>query len=62
MLILTRRETERIELQGAWGVKLGEIVVERVRGNSVKLGFEFHESIRIVRSELKPMDATQGKP
>ena len=62
MLILTRNEGERVELLGVSGIRLGTIVVERVRRNAVKLGFEFEDYIRIVRSELKPLDETQGEP
>ena len=49
MLVLSRREAERI--------KLGEgivITVVRVSGNKVRLGIEAPEDMLILREELEP--------
>jgi carbon storage regulator len=51
MLVLSRKVEERIQI--------GEnilLVVRRIAGNRVVLGIEAPSDVRIVRSELTPMD------
>jgi carbon storage regulator len=52
MLVLSRREHERIKLGDAIGV-----TVIQVAGDRVRLGIEAPSEIRILRYELEPEDA-----
>jgi len=52
MLVLSRREHERIKLGDAIVV-----TVVQVRGDRVRLGIEAPAEIRILRDELEPEDA-----
>ena len=57
MLILSRRERERI--------RLGDsivLTVIRVQGEKVRLGIEAPREVRIVRDELEPLPAGLGAP
>lgn len=55
MLVLSRRETER--------VRLGDsivITVVRVAGDKVKLGIEAPTDMRVLRDELSPHERNAG--
>lgn len=54
MLVLSRREHERIKLGDAIVV-----TVVQVAGDRVRLGIEAPSEIRILRSELEPQDASE---
>lgn len=54
MLVLSRRESERI--------KLGEsivVTVIRVAGDRVRLGIEAPSDVLVLRGELEPQDTSQ---
>lgn len=56
MLILTRRDGERIKLTGPNGL-VGWITVAEIIGSvKVRLGFEFPASVNIAREELLTED------
>ncbi len=50
MLVLSRRQNERIILQTADGPVV--IVIARVRGDHVRIGIEAPKAVKITRSEL----------
>ena len=52
MLVLSRRRDQEVSLPGL-GVKFK---VLQVKGNSVRLGFEAPENVRVLRSELNEFD------
>lgn len=57
MLVLSRRETERI--------KLGDTIVVtviRVAGNRVRLGIDAPSDMVVLREELEPKDPPQPLP
>ncbi|MGA2620385.1 MAG: carbon storage regulator [Thermoguttaceae bacterium] len=57
MLVLSRRESQRIQL--------GESIVltiVRVRGDRVRLGIEAPAGIRVLRAELEPHEPPQSEP
>ncbi len=57
MLVLSRRESQRIQL--------GESIVltiVRVRGDRVRLGIEAPAGIRVLRAELEPHELPQSGP
>ena len=58
MLVLTRRQNERIVLP-----ELGiAIEVVRIKGNAVQIGIDAPPSVRVMRQELLTADAGQPKP
>ena len=57
MLVLSRRESERI--------KVGDsivVTVVRVVGDKVRLGIEAPADVLVLRDELEPLDATATPP
>ena len=54
MLVLSRRESQRIQLGDSIVV-----TVVRVRGDRVRLGIEAPSSVRVLRGELEPHDEPQ---
>jgi carbon storage regulator len=57
MLVLSRRESERI--------RLGDsivITVVRVAGDKVRLGIQAPPNVLVLRDELEPKDASGNKP
>jgi len=57
MLVLSRKESERI--------KLGDsivVTVVRVSGDKVRLGIEAPSNILVLRDELEPFDLPDGIP
>lgn len=53
MLVLSRGETETINIFAPDGVPLGSVTVVAIRTmNHVRLGFDFPSNYRIMRSEL----------
>lgn len=52
MLILSRHASESIRIHTADGII--EILITKVDGNHVKLGFEAPDSVTILRSEIDP--------
>ncbi len=55
MLVLSRRESERIRLGDAIVV-----TVVRVTGDRVRIGIEAPAEIRVLREELDPVNPTAG--
>lgn len=51
-LCLTRHEGETVELY-QHGVKLGEVQLVQIRGDRVRLVFEFPDGIQIIRGEVE---------
>lgn len=47
MLVLTRKETEAIEISGP-----ARIVVQRIKGGRVRIGIEAAATTRVLRGEL----------
>ncbi len=56
MLVLSRKLDESIHIGG--DIK---ITILRVKGNTIRLGIEAPRDVRVVRSELKPLDASTAK-
>lgn len=57
MLVLSRRESERI--------KVGDsivVTVVRVVGDKVRLGIEAPADVLVLRDELQPLDTSPGQP
>jgi carbon storage regulator len=57
MLVLSRRESERI--------RLGDsivITVVRVAGDKVRLGIQAPPDVLVLRDELEPRDAPDNRP
>lgn len=59
-LILSRKETEAVELTTATGEKI-TVKVEQIRGNRVKLGFNAARSVGIKRMELGGADGSRNE-
>lgn len=57
MLVLTRKPREEIRIGN--GIT---ITILRVKGQSVRIGIDAPNDIRIVRGELKPEDAAANEP
>jgi carbon storage regulator len=55
MLVLSRRETERVRL----GDKI-VLTIVRVSGDKVRLGIEAPPDVLVLRDELQPHDDTTG--
>jgi len=51
MLILKHKKRDRINFS-IDGKRIGQVVVNRVRGKEVSLGFEFMPSVKILRDEV----------
>lgn len=54
MLVLSRRESQRIQLG-----KSIVVTIVRVKGDRVRLGIEAPNDIRVLRGELEPRTAPQ---
>lgn len=52
MLVLARRRDEELVLFGPDGVELGRIMIVDIRGDRVRLGFQFPGTIGIHRAEV----------
>jgi carbon storage regulator len=57
MLVLSRKVGERIQI----GDNI-TLVINRIAGNRVTLGIEAPTHVRIVRSELAPLEAPEREP
>jgi carbon storage regulator len=57
MLVLSRRETERVRL----GDKI-VLTIVRVSGDKVRLGIEAPADILVLRDELQPHEEADGGP
>lgn len=57
MLVLSRKQNETIVIDG-------NIVIEvlNVKGKGVRLGIQAPSSVRVLRGELKPFEATTAAP
>jgi len=51
MLVLTRKKNERIRI----GDEV-EITITRIKGNTVSIGIEAPDEVRVRRGELKPTE------
>ena len=60
MLVLSRREGERIVLNTSDGEII--ILVTKVKGKAAKLGIEAPTEVRILREEVKPKDVVDSPP
>ena len=62
MLILKHKKRDRINFS-IDGKRIGQVVVNRVRGKEVSLGFEFVPDVKILRDEVCEQDgkAEQGR-
>jgi carbon storage regulator len=60
VLVLTRREQEKIVIGGDGGCPLIEIVVVEIDRNKVRIGIAADKSIPIYREEILP--AREAKP
>lgn len=56
MLVLSRRESQRIQLGNSIVV-----TIVRVKGDRVRLGIEAPNDVRVLRGELEPEPAPQAK-
>ena len=56
MLVLSRRETQRIQLGDSIVV-----TIVRVKGDRVRLGIEAPANIRVLRTELEPCKELQAE-
>ena len=56
MLVLSRRETQRIQLGDSIVV-----TVVRVKGDRVRLGIDAPASVRVLRTELEPCKPLAGR-
>lgn len=55
MLVLSRERGERVKLvDQATGRVIGTVTLCDIRGNAVRIGFHFDDSVRILREELTP--------
>ncbi len=64
MLVLSRKSSESVEIDGADGgqrVRVLKVTVLEIRGGTVKLGFEVHADVRILRSEVAERIRTGGR-
>lgn len=52
MLVLTRNKMEVVVLQDEAGEEIGRVKVVDIRGDKVRLGFEFPASVKVHRSEV----------
>ena len=64
MLVLARKSSESVEIDGAYGgqrVRELKVTVLEIRGGTVKLGFEVDADVRILRSEVAERIRTGGR-
>lgn len=55
MLVLTRGAKESVQI-GEWGT----VTVLSIRGNNVRLGFEFAKGVKVLRTELEENDSGES--
>ncbi len=62
MLVLSRKSSESVEIDGADGCpRVLKVTVLEIRGGRVKLGFEADADVRILRSEVSKRIRTGGR-
>lgn len=59
MLVLTRKETERVVISGGLTV---EVIVKRIKKNQVQLVFVAPPEVKIMRGELLERNNGTGEP
>lgn len=53
MLVITRREGERVEIKSKSGELLGSILIRSARKGRASVGLEFVPDVKILRRELE---------
>jgi len=62
MLFLSRRVGEAVDLYDPSGRKIGEVTIERVHGDAVRIGLDFPKCVKIQRRELGEIASSAVAP